>query len=249
MTDAVFDISSLSVAAGSRRILEAISFGIPGGGVFGIIGPSGAGKSTLLKCLNRMTDLEPGLRVSGDVSFRGESIYAARVNADDLRTRIGFLFQQPVVFPRDIRTNVLFGVRHLGTVPRRGWAETAERALREAALWDEVKDRLKTPALKLSVGQQQRLCLARILATAPEVILMDEPTSALDPGSTEAIETLILTLKQHHTIVMVTHNLPQAERVCDRLAAIGLDDGVGRLLCHGTTADVMRAAARAAAAA
>jgi phosphate transport system ATP-binding protein len=249
MTDAVFDISSLSVAAGSQRILDAISFGIPGGGVFGIIGPSGAGKSTLLKCLNRMTDLEPGLRVSGDVSFRGESIYAARVNADDLRTRIGFLFQQPVVFPRDIRTNVLFGVRHLGTVPRRRWAETAERALREAALWDEVKDRLKTPALKLSVGQQQRLCLARILATAPEVILMDEPTSALDPGSTEAIETLILTLKQRHTIVMVTHNLPQAERVCGRLAAIGLDDGVGRVLCHGTTADVLRTAARAAVAA
>jgi phosphate transport system ATP-binding protein len=243
MPDPILHVADLSVSAGSRRILDCVTVEIPEGGVFGMIGPSGAGKSTLLKCLNRLLELTPGLRVSGQVFFRGQPIYAAGVNADDLRARIGFLFQQPVVFPRDILANVLFGVRHLGRVPRRDWAETAERGLREAALWDEVKDRLKMPALKLSVGQQQRLCLARILATAPEVILMDEPTSALDPKSTEAIENLILNLRQRHTMVVVTHNLPQAERICERLAVIGIEEGVGRILCTGETGEVLRSMA------
>jgi phosphate transport system ATP-binding protein len=249
MPELILDVGDLSVTAGPRRILHRVSIGIPAGGVFGIIGPSGAGKSTLLKCLNRLIELTPGLRVSGQVFFRGEPIYAAGVNVDDLRARIGFLFQQPVVFPKSILANVLFGVRHLGQLARRDWSETAERALCEAALWDEVKDRLKMPALHLSVGQQQRLCLARVLATAPEVILMDEPTSALDPKSTEAIENLIVHLKRRHTMVLVTHNLVQAGRVCDRLAVIGIRDEAGQIHCTGETENVLRSLAGPAAAA
>jgi phosphate transport system ATP-binding protein len=149
---------------------------------------------------------------------------------DTLRAHIGMLFQQPVVFPKSIFQNVIFGTRHLGRVPRRHWPEVAERALCEAALWDEVKDRLHEPALRLSVGQQQRLCLARTLAVDPEVILMDEPTSALDPRSTEAIEALILSLRETRTIVLVTHSLGQARRVADYLACVAVRGGAGEII-------------------
>ncbi len=239
MSDPVFRLTDLAVTAGKRTVLSAVSLEIPPGGVFGLIGPSGAGKSTLLKCCNRLIELTSGLRVSGQICVQGQPSYASGVTPDDLRTRIGMLFQQPVVFPKSIQANVLFGVRHLGRIPRSQWPATAEQALREAALWEEVKDRLKQPAGRLSTGQQQRLCLARTIASGPEVILMDEPTSALDPRSTEAIEDLILRLKARHTIVLVTHNLRQARKVCDKVAFIAVREEAGRMLASGTCEEVL----------
>ena len=227
--EVIIKVSELSVFAGSRTLLRNVSFDIHPREVLAIIGPSGAGKSTLLKCLNRLIDLTPNLRVSGDVTLHGASIFRGGADTDALRARVGILFQQPVVFPKSIYHNVIFGVRHLGTEPRRRWPEVAARALGEAALWHEVKDRLDESALKLSVGQQQRLCLARTLATNPEVILMDEPTSALDPKSTEAIEDLILRLREKRTIVLVTHHLAQARRVAQRVACICVRAGTGEL--------------------
>jgi phosphate transport system ATP-binding protein len=224
---AVFEVANLHVSARGKTLLRDVNVSIAPRQVFGIIGPSGAGKSTFLRCLNRLTDLTPELRVTGEVKFNGTSVRHASVDPDALRARIGFLFQQPVVFPKSILENVLFGVRHLRRGSRSEFAELAERALREAALWNEVCDRLHDPALNLSVGQQQRLCLARALATEPEAILMDEPTSALDPKSTHAIEELILKLKERHTIVLVTHNIGQARRVTDWLACICIRDGAG----------------------
>ena len=228
--NAILSVRNLSVTAGARILLHRTNLEITSRQVFGIIGPSGAGKSTLLRCLNRLVDLSPGFRVQGDVLFHGSSIYSSSVDADALRARIGMLFQQPVVFPTSIYRNVLFGVRHLGKRARREWPEIAEKALREASLWSEVSGRLHDSALRLSVGQQQRLCLARTLATEPEIILMDEPTSALDPRSTEAIEELILRLKKRHAIVLVTHNVSQARRVTDWLACVCVRDGGGEIV-------------------
>lgn len=238
MSNAILQIRHLSVHTGTRTLLHDISLDIPRGGVFGLMGPSGAGKSTLLKCLNRMTELSAGLRVSGEILFHGQSIH--RTSPDDLRSRIGILFQQPVVFPKSILANVIFGVKHLGEVPRREWPAAAEKALRETALWDEVKDRLRAPARQLSVGQQQRLCLARTLATGPEIILMDEPTSALDPRSTAAIEYLITRMGVTRTIVLVTHSTRQARDLCGRLAFIAVKDGSGQCLAAGTVDEVLR---------
>ncbi|MDB5321280.1 MAG: pstB [Phycisphaerales bacterium] len=226
----VLEVRGLTVTAGKRVILRNVNLSIAPRQVYGLIGASGSGKSTLLKCLNRMIDLTPGLVVDGDVLFHGRSIRDGTVRPDDLRAKIGMLFQQPVVFPKNIYQNVIFGIRHLGVTPRREWPEVAERALREAALWDEVKDRLREPALRLSVGQQQRLCLARTLASEPEIILMDEPTSALDPRSTQAIEELITRLKARHSIVLVTHNTGQARRVADWLACVCVNDGAGEVM-------------------
>lgn len=207
----------LSVSVGRRALLRPIDLRIEPGRVHGILGPSGAGKTTLLRCLNRLIDLVPELAVSGEVLLHGRSIYDRKVDVDSLRARIGMIFQQPVVFPGSIAGNVLFGVRHTRRLPRRAWPERVERALREAALWEEVRDRLREPAARLSVGQQQRLCLARALAAEPEILLLDEPTSALDALSTAAIEELILRLRPQHTIVLVTHNQQQARRVADCL--------------------------------
>jgi phosphate transport system ATP-binding protein len=226
-TDDVFRVSDLNVTARGKTLLRDVNVSIAPRQVFGVVGPSGAGKSTFLRCLNRLTDLTPEIRVTGDVQFEGKSVRDPSVDPDALRARIGFLFQQPVVFPKSIIANVLFGVRHLRRLSRGLLAEVAERALREAALWNEVRDRLHESALALSVGQQQRLCLARALATQPQAILMDEPTSALDPKSTQAIEELILKLKERHTIVLVTHNIGQARRVTDWLACICVRDGAG----------------------
>jgi phosphate transport system ATP-binding protein len=223
MTKPIFHVRNLSVHSGKRTLLDSVSLEIPQGGVFGLLGPSGAGKSTLLKSFNRMLDLTPGLRVSGQVEFHGGPIYHSSVDPDALRARVGMLFQQPVIFPGTIASNVIFGVRHHGTVPRRDLPEVAEKALRDACLWDEVKDRLTTAATTLSIGQQQRLCLARTLACSPEVILMDEPTSALDPRSTAVIVKLIQGLAKVSTIILVTHNTSQADRLCNRLAI--LSDG------------------------
>lgn len=236
--DIIMSAHNLSVAAGSRQLLQGASVDIPEKQAFGIIGPSGGGKSTLLRALNRLSDLT-GVKVTGDVTLHGKSIYAAGTDVNALRARVGMLFQQPVVFPTSIGENVIFGAKRLKSLSRSEKAELIESALIEAAIWDEVKDRLKSPAMKLSVGQQQRLCLARTLATKPEVILMDEPTSALDPRSTEAIEALVKRLKTSHTIVLVTHNLRQARQIADRLAFIGVRDGVGQLLCQGSVTDVL----------
>jgi phosphate transport system ATP-binding protein len=239
MGDPILQTQGLTVMAGSRSLLRDVNLSIEPNQVFGLIGPSGAGKSTLLKCLNRLIELTPALKVQGDVRFHGKSILGTDSNADALRARIGILFQQPVVFPKSIYKNVVFGVKHLGTVRKADLPELAEQALREAALWDEVKDRLHQPAQRLSVGQQQRLCLARSLASRPEVILMDEPTSSLDPKSTEAIEQLIVRLKQDHTIVLVTHNVRQARQLADQLACVCVRDGVGQVIAQGEPCDVL----------
>jgi len=239
MPEPILQTYGLGVRFGERKLLEDVSLKIPANLVYGLIGPSGAGKSTLLSCLNRLIELTPSLRVDGQVLFRGEPVYGPGVNADDLRTRIGVIFQQPAVFPASIYQNAIFGVKHLGLAPKAEWPAVAENVLRQTALWDEVKDRLKQSALKLSVGQQQRLCLARTLAVRPEVILMDEPTSALDPRGTAAIEQLIRELREKHTLVLVTHNLRQAQTVADRLAFLGVRDGAGRLLGEGTPEEVL----------
>lgn len=233
MDKIILKIQELSVSAKQKLLLNPISLDIPQGGVFGIIGPSGAGKSTFLKCINRLTETVPQMKVSGQIWYEGKEIYKSSVNPDDLRTKIGMLFQQPVIFPTSIVNNVLFGVKHLRLFPKSEWTSIAENALRQSALWDEVKDRLRKPAQQLSVGQQQRLCLARTLAMGSQVLLMDEPTSALDPKSTEAIEVLIDKLRESHTIVLVTHNMRQTERVCDNIAFIGLREGIGTMLAKG----------------
>jgi len=226
-TEPIVEVTNLHVTVQGKPILRGINANFYPNQIFGIIGPSGAGKSTFLRCLNRLIDLTPELRVHGDVSYRGKS--TRLINPDELRARVGMLFQQPVVFPRSIYENVIFGLRHIRRLSRAELREAAERALGEAALWKEVRDRLNKPALTLSVGQQQRLCLARVLATDPDVILMDEPTSALDPKTTQAIEELILKLKEKRTIVIVTHNIGQARRVTDWLACICVRDGAGEI--------------------
>ncbi len=236
----ILETRDLCVFAGNRKLLQDVNLRIVPHQVFGLIGPSGAGKSTLLRCLNRLIELDHGLRVEGEILLHGRSIYSSQVNVDHLRVRLGMLFQQAVVFPVSILKNVLFGVRHHRAVPRAEWTSAAEQALREATLWDEVKDRLQDCASKLSLGQQQRLCLARTLAVNPEVILMDEPTSALDPKSTQAIEELIGQLKTTRTIILVTHHLGQAHRLCDEVAFVSNQSGgIGRIACSGPVAAIL----------
>lgn len=222
---------NLAVRAGRQVILKNTTFQVKAGQIFGIIGPSGGGKSTLLRCINRLNDLVPGLQVTGEAHLAGHSISSLDVNA--LRNRVGMLFQQPVIFPGSIRENVLFGARRLRSLTRSQQADLTESTLRETALWDEVRDRLRQPATSLSVGQQQRLCLARTLAVQPEVVLMDEPTSALDPRSTAAIEELIVRMKGRQTILIVTHNIAQARRITDWLGFVSVRDGAGELLEQG----------------
>jgi phosphate transport system ATP-binding protein len=226
----------LGVAAGTRAILRSIDLQVLPHEILCLIGPSGSGKSTLLKCLNRLIDLEAGLQVCGEVTWRGRPV--AECDPNELRTRIGIIFQQPVVFPGSICHNVLFGIRHLRRIPRRDFLEVAREALTRAALWQEVCDRLREPASTLSIGQQQRLCIARTLACEPEVVLMDEPTSALDPRSTEAIECLLDDLKRRHTLVVVTHSLPQAQRLADRIACLCVVDGAGQIMQVGSCEDI-----------
>lgn len=235
----ILSVDRLTVSAGKKVLLNPLSLDIPEGGVFGLIGPSGAGKSTFLKSLNRLTELVPSLTVSGRVTFDGTDIYAPQIDPNSVREEMGILFQQPVVFPTTIAKNVLFGIRHLKKLNRRDRSELVESSLRRVALWEEVKDRLNKSALQLSAGQQQRLCLARTLAMEPKVLLMDEPTSALDPRSTESIEALIQQLSGDHTIILVTHNMRQTERICSDVAFIGLRSGVGTLLCQGHIRDLI----------
>lgn len=210
-----FAIEGLNVHYGPTHALKGVSAGLPDRQITALIGPSGCGKSTFLRCLNRMNDVVDGIRVEGSVAMDGADLYDARVDVVELRKRVGMVFQQPNPFPMSIFDNVAYGPRLHGMSRNGALAETVERALAEAALWDEVKDDLRRSAFSLSGGQQQRLCIARAIAIAPEVILMDEPCSALDPNATFRIEELMLTLKDRYTVVIVTHNMHQAARVSD----------------------------------
>jgi phosphate transport system ATP-binding protein len=216
---------------GPKQALHGISLKIPEKTVTAFIGPSGCGKSTVLRCLNRMNDIIPDTRVEGEVLLDGRNVYAAGTDVVDLRRRVGMVFQKSNPFPKSIFDNVAYGLKINGMGRRSGLSGRVEQALRRAALWDEVKDRLDTSALGLSGGQQQRVCIARALAVEPEVLLMDEPCSALDPIATAKVEELIYELKRDYTIVIVTHNMQQAARVSERTAFFML----GRLVEHDRT--------------
>lgn len=220
----ILSAKDLCLWYGSTQALKNINMEIPEKSITALIGPSGCGKSTFLKTLNRMNDLVPGVKITGQVCYRGENIYAPGVNVNALRRQVGMVFQKPNPFPMSIYDNVAYGPRTHGVTSRVQLDEIVERSLRAAAIWDESKDRLKKSALGMSGGQQQRLCIARALAVEPEVLLMDEPTSALDPISTSKIEELAISLKEKYTIVIVTHNMQQAVRISDQTAFFLLGD-------------------------
>ena len=219
---------------GATQALKNINIEIPEHSITALLGPSGCGKSTFLKTLNRMNDLIPSVRIEGTVTYGGQDIFAPGVDVNDLRKEIGMVFQKPNPFPMSIYDNVAYGPRTHGITNKVELDEIVEHALRDAAIWDEVKDRLKKNALGMSGGQQQRLCIARALAVQPKILLMDEPTSALDPISTSRIEELVMELKEKYTIVMVTHNMQQAVRVSDHTAFFLL----GELVEFGKTDDI-----------
>ncbi len=219
----VFDCREIGVRYNGVRALRDVNLQIPRNAVTALIGPSGCGKSTFLRCLNRMNDLIPGAEVDGVCLYHDEDLYGPNIDAIEVRKRIGMVFQKPNPFPKSIYDNIAFGPRVVGLKDHLD--DRIEEALRRAALWDEVKDRLKEGALSLSGGQQQRLCIARALAVEPDVILMDEPCSALDPISTAAIEDLMTSLKSDYTVVIVTHNMQQAARVADTTAFFSTDQG------------------------
>jgi phosphate transport system ATP-binding protein len=220
----IFDVDDISVYYGSKRAIRNVTLDLYKKEITALIGPSGCGKSTFIRCLNRMNDLIPSARVEGKIGYHGEDLYDARIDPGQVRKRIGMVFQKPNPFPKSIYENIAFGPRVMGM--KGDMDEIVERALRRGALWDEVKDRLKTNAFGMSGGQQQRLCIARALATSPDVLLMDEPCSALDPISTGRIEDLMFELKNDYSIVIVTHNMQQAARVSDMTAffTVELDD-------------------------
>ena len=230
----IFQVNNLSLYYETFRALRDINMAINRYSVTALIGPSGCGKSTLLRCFNRMNDLIPGARIEGEILFEDSNLYANAVDATEIRSRIGMVFQRPNPFPKSIYDNVAFGLKINGY--QGDMDEAVERSLRQAALWEEVKDRLRESALALSGGQQQRLCIARAIAVEPEVILMDEPASALDPIATLAIEDLVRELKERYTIVIVTHNMQQAARVSDETAFLMVgDDRAGYLVEHDDT--------------
>ena len=214
----IMTVQGLDLWYGDHQALHDICMNIPEKSITALIGPSGCGKSTFLKTLNRMNDLIPGVKITGDVRYREQDIFAPGTDVNELRREIGMVFQKPNPFPMSIYDNIAYGPRTHGVKNRAKLDEIVEKSLRGAAIWDEVKDRLKKNALGLSGGQQQRLCIARALAVEPEVLLMDEPTSALDPISTSKIEELAMQLKEQYTIVIVTHNMQQAVRISDRTA-------------------------------
>jgi phosphate transport system ATP-binding protein len=215
MTETKIEIRGLNLRYGSFHALKDVSLDVPRTRITALIGPSGCGKSTLLRTLNRMNDLIPGTRITGSVKLDGEEVYGGKIGVDRLRKRVGMVFQRPNPFPLSIFENVVYGLRVAGVHSRGTLRETAEKCLRGAWLWDNVKDRLGHDALELPLDQQQRLCVARLLAVEPEVILMDEPCSSLDPIATAKIEELMDALKAEYTIVIVTHNMQQAARVSD----------------------------------
>jgi phosphate transport system ATP-binding protein len=238
--EAIFDVRDLSVSYGNSDAIVDVTLQIHRNLITAIIGPSGCGKTTFLRSLNRMNDSIPGFKIDGQILYHGHDIYASGVDRVEVRRRIGMVFQKPNPFPKSIYDNVAWAPRNLKM--KSGLDERVERALRGAALWDEVKDRLKQSALGLSGGQQQRLCIARAIAIEPDVLLLDEPASALDPVATTSIEELMQTLKKRYTIVIVTHNMQQAARVADRTAFFSLDTSrekrAGVLVEYGDT-DVM----------
>jgi phosphate transport system ATP-binding protein len=234
------DVKNVDIYYGKFQAVRGVSLTVAPRSVTAFIGPSGCGKTTVLRCFNRMNDLIPGAVVSGKVDYHGRDLYGPSVDPVEVRRRIGMVFQKPNPFPKSIYDNIAFGPRVLGL--KAGLGERVEEALTRAALWDEVKDRLKDNALGLSGGQQQRLCIARALAVEPDVILMDEPASALDPVSTSRIEDLVHELKRDYTIVIVTHNMQQAARVADMTAffSVSVDESGARR--HGTLVEYDRTA-------
>lgn len=227
----IIHVRDMCLWYGDQQALKHVHIEIPEKCITALIGPSGCGKSTFLKSLNRMNDLIPNLRITGDIRYAGADIFAKDVDVTELRKEVGMVFQKPNPFPMSVYDNVAYGPRTHGITNRVRLDAIVEKALRNAAIWEEVKDRLKKNALDLSGGQQQRLCIARALAVEPKVLLMDEPTSALDPISTSRIEDLVLELKEQYTIVMVTHNMQQAARVSDYTAFFLL----GELVEYGRT--------------
>ena len=230
----IISVKDMCLWYGDHQALKNVNIEIPEKSITAFIGPSGCGKSTFLKTLNRMNDLIPGVKITGDIRYEGTDIFSKEVDVNQLRKEIGMVFQKPNPFPMSIYDNIAYGPRTHGITNKVGLDEIVERALRDAAIWDEVKDRLKKNALGMSGGQQQRLCIARALAVQPKILLMDEPTSALDPISTSRIEELVMELKEKYTIVMVTHNMQQAVRVSDHTAFFLL----GELVEFGKTDDI-----------
>ena len=227
----LISVKGLCLWYGKTQALKNININIPEKSITALIGPSGCGKSTFLKTLDRMNDLIPNVRITGDIVYRGENIFGPSVDVCELRRQIGMVFQKPNPFPMSIYDTIAYGPRTHGVRAKARLDDIVERSLRDAAIWDEVKDRLKKSALGLSGGQQQRLCIARALAVEPDVLLMDEPTSALDPISTSKIEELAISLKDRYTIVIVTHNMQQAVRISDKTAFFLL----GELVEYGDT--------------
>ena len=230
----IMTVNDLCLWYGQTQALKNVNITIPEKSITALIGPSGCGKSTFLKTLDRMNDLIPGVRITGKVCYQGQDIFAPSVDVNHLRKEIGMVFQKPNPFPMSIYDNIAYGPRTHGITARARLDDIVERSLRGAAIWDEVKDRLKKSALGLSGGQQQRLCIARALAVEPQVLLMDEPTSALDPISTSKIEELATELKERYTIIIVTHNMQQAARISDRTAFFLL----GELVEYGDTEQI-----------
>lgn len=232
--NSIISVKSLNLRYGEHQALKDINIEIERNSITALIGPSGCGKSTFLKTLDRMNDLIPGVKITGEVRYNGEDIFSQSINVSELRRQIGMVFQKPNPFPMSIYDNVAYGPRTHGIRSKAKLDEIVEQSLRGAAIWDEVKDRLKKNALGLSGGQQQRLCIARALAVEPEVLLMDEPTSALDPISTSKIEELAINLKEKYTIIIVTHNMQQAVRISDNTAFFLL----GELIEYGATDEI-----------
>jgi len=230
----IISVKDMCLWYGDHQALKNVNIEIPERSITALIGPSGCGKSTFLKTLNRMNDLIPGVKITGDIRYEGTDIFSKEVDVNNLRKEIGMVFQKPNPFPMSIYDNIAYGPRTHGITNKVQLDEIVESALRGAAIWDEVKDRLKKNALGMSGGQQQRLCIARALAVQPKILLMDEPTSALDPISTSRIEELVMELKETYTIVMVTHNMQQAVRVSDHTAFFLL----GELVEFGKTDDI-----------
>ena len=230
----IITVKDMCLWYGDHQALKNVNIEIPEKSITALIGPSGCGKSTFLKTLNRMNDLIPGVKITGDIRYEGTDIFSKEVDVNQLRKEIGMVFQKPNPFPMSIYDNIAYGPRTHGITNKVELDEIVERALRDAAIWDEVKDRLKKNALGMSGGQQQRLCIARALAVQPKILLMDEPTSALDPISTSRIEELVMELKEKYTIVMVTHNMQQAVRVSDHTAFFLL----GELVEFGKTDEI-----------
>ena len=224
--NSILSVQDLCLWYGSHQALKDINIEIPEKSITALIGPSGCGKSTFLKTLDRMNDLIPDVKITGSIKYKGEDIFEPSVDVSELRRQVGMVFQKPNPFPMSIYDNIAYGPRTHGVKSRAKLDEIVEQSLRGAAIWDEVKDRLKKNALGLSGGQQQRLCIARALAVEPEVLLMDEPTSALDPISTSKIEELAMELKDRYTIVIVTHNMQQAVRISDHTAFFLLGERV-----------------------